>query len=395
MNRLIFEGRFLVNMTGSIIRQDALRPVHGRLDWERMYRTADYHRIANIIYLGILGNGEHVPDRWQERFFERYQEALRFGDVCENAESEILTLLDMGEVPCILLASCGIRSLYQIPEAAADSPLKLYFDTESYTLAKGFLVDLGYETDRIYPGSGERMRRVSGFSVEIYHKFPFITRLYGMQALNLLGHASVRDAYQYVRALSLEDRFILRLAAAAYHYATDGLIIRELLDIYLYYRTWQEQMNVEYIMNRLSAFNVDRLAQKLVQISYMWFGSKEEGTFGELPEEMGVFDVIENRILSRGAIEKETDTQAICLARLVRQAEDRDRRRRKLAKLRKRIAEYRGRFRKKVRWIFPEHQYMCALYPVLEKLPLLLPFCWLRRSMRLLVGIFTGRKRQP
>lgn len=394
MNRLIFEGRFLVNMTGSIVRQDALRPVHGRLDWERMYRTADYHRIANIIYLGILGNGEHVQERWQEHFFERYQEALLFGDGCTNAEIEILTLLDMGEVPCIMLASCDIRDLYQIPEAAANSPLKLYFDSESYLLAKGYLVDLGYETDRFYPGFGERMKRVSGFHVEIYHKLPFITRLYEMQALNLLGHATVRNAYQYVRALSLEDRFIFRLVTAAHHYVTDELIIRELLDIYLYYKSWQEQMNVEYIMQRLSAFHIDGLAEKLVQISGMWFGSKEEGVFGELPEDMEVFDVLENRILSRGEIAKETDAQAICLARLIRQAKDRDKRRRKIEKTRKRIGEYLGTLKRRIRWVLPEHQYMCALYPTLEKLPILLPICWLRRGLRLILGILTRRGSQ-
>lgn len=395
MNRLIFEGRFLVNMTGSILRQDALRPVHGRLDWERMYRTADYHRIANIIYLGILGNGEHVPEKWQERFFERYQEALRFSDVCVNAENEILTLLDMGKIPCTLLASCGIRDLYQIPEIAANSPLRLYLDSESYTLAKGFLVDLGYETDLLYKGFGERMKGGSGFHVELFHKFPFTTRLYEIQSLNLLGHASVRNAYQYVRALSLEDRFVFRLATAAYHYATDGLLIRELMDIYLYYKSWQEEMNGEYIMQRLSSFNVDVLAKKLLQMSCMWFGSKEDQMFGELPEDMGVFDVLENRILSRGAIDAETDKQAVCLARLIKQAEDRDRRRQKLEKIRKEIKEYWEKFSRRARWIFPERQYMCAIYPVLEKFPVLLPLCWLRRDMRLLLGIFNDRGKQP
>lgn len=167
MNRLIFEGRFLVNLTGSIMRQDDLRPVHGRLDWERMYRTADYHRIANIIYLGVLGNGERVPARWKNRFFERYQEALRFGDICAHAENEILTLLDMGGISCTVLESCGIRDLYHIHEIAANSPLRLYLDSESYSLAKGYLVDLGYETDRFYDGFGEHMKRVSGFEVDI------------------------------------------------------------------------------------------------------------------------------------------------------------------------------------------------------------------------------------
>lgn len=41
MNRQIFEGRFLINMSSSIIRQDTFRPMYGRTDWELMYRTAE------------------------------------------------------------------------------------------------------------------------------------------------------------------------------------------------------------------------------------------------------------------------------------------------------------------------------------------------------------------
>lgn len=68
MDRIIFEGRFLVNLAGGIVRQDDLKAIHSRIDWEHMYRTADYHKIANVVYLGILGNGEKVPERWMERF---------------------------------------------------------------------------------------------------------------------------------------------------------------------------------------------------------------------------------------------------------------------------------------------------------------------------------------
>lgn len=387
MNRLIFEGRLLVNMTGSIIRQDDLRPIHGRLDWERMYRTADYHRIANIIYLGILGNGERIPERWSERFFERYQESLRYSDVCVNAENEILTLLDMQELSCTILASCGIRSLYQVAETAANTPLRLYFDLESYTLAKGYLVDLGYETDRIYTGAGERMRRVSGFFVEIYYKFPFKTRLYAKQALNMVEHANIRNTYRHIRVLPLEDRFVLRLAEAIYHYVSDELLIREILDIFLYYKSWREQMNEEYILKKLSDFNIDGLAQKLMQMACMWFGSKEDITLGERSEDMGVYDVLENRILSRGVISKETDTQAICLQRLIHQAENKEKHKQRIERIKKKIGKYWDAYMRRVRWIFPEYKYMCAIYPLLDKLPFLLPFCWIRRDIRLLVGM--------
>lgn len=390
MNRLIFEGRFLVNLVGGIVRQDDLKAIHSRIDWEHMYRTADYHKIANIVYLGMLGNGEKVPERWMERFFGRYQEALFYSDTSEDAEREILTLLDMMEIPSMILTTSRVRLLYQIQEMSANNPLRLKLDEENYSLAKGYLVDLGYETERIYKRYGERMEHSSGFCVEIYHKLPFRTRPYGKGMQRIMETAFIRNSFNYVRTLSIENRYVLMAAQAAYHYTEDGLLIREVLDLYLYHKAWREEMNREYIANRLKEFQIDGLAEKILHISYMWFGTKEDILEEGQTEDMGVYDVLENRILSRGAISRETDHQALRLASLIKQDIEKERRRDKRAIFMERLEGYRTAFMRKFRWLFPEFRYMCAIYPFLEKVPVLLPVCWVRRGIRLLAGLLAG-----
>ena len=390
MDRLIFEGRFLVNLVGGIVRQDDLKAIHSRIDWEHMYRTADYHKIANVVYLGILGNGEKVPERWMERFFGRYQESLSYSDTSEDGEREILTLLDMMEVPCIILSTSRIRLLYQIQEMSANNPLRLKLDEGSYSLAKGYLVDLGYETERIYKGYGERMIRASGFCVELYHKLPFRTRPYGKGMQRMMETAFIRNSSNYVRTISIENRYLFMAAQAAYHYTEDELLIREVLDLYLYHKAWREEMNREYIANRLKEFQIDGLAEKILHISYMWFGSKEDILEDSRPEDMGVYDVLENRILSRGAISRETDHQALRLASLIKQDIGKERRRDRQAIFMERLEGYRAAFMRKLRWLFPEFRYMCAIYPFLEKLPVLLPVYWVRRGVRLMAGLLAG-----
>lgn len=393
MNRLIFEGRFLVNMIGSIVRQDELHVVHSRIDWERMYRTADYHRIANIAYLGFLGYGGKVPERWQEGFFERYQEALKYSDSCEESEQEILMMMDLMEISCVVLTSCKIRKLYQIPEMAGNSPLRLMLAEADYTLAKGYLVDLGYETDRIYKGCGERMRHISGFSVEIYHKLPFRSYPYTKNMSRILDSAYIRDLCNYVRTLSLENRFIFMTAQAVYHYTQDKLLIREVLDLYLYHRAWREQMNQEYIEGRLEEFGIDSLAAKLQQLAYMWFGIKEEILAAEQPEDIEVYDILENRILSRGQISHETDRQALRLASLIQRDREKEARRDRREAFYEACRKLWFAFLRKVRWVLPEYRYMCAVYSFLEKAPVLLPFYWIRRGIRLLKCLISGKSK--
>jgi len=395
MDRLIFEGRFLVNLVGSVMRQDALRPIRSHLDWEKMFRTADYHKVANIIYLGMLGNTERVPDRWKEHFFERYQEALFYGDVCTNAEKEVLTLLDMKEISCTILTSCGIRNFYHVAEMAGNSPLRLYLNQEGYLDAKGQLVDLGYETSQSFGEYGERMSRVAGFHVEIYHKLPFRTKYYEKFMTRLLERSFIREPYHYIRTMSAEDRFVFRLAQASYLYVVDDLRMRELLDLYLYYKTWGEKMNWDYIGKKMVELGVDGLAKKLLRISCMWFGTREDTASMEQPEDMGVFDILENRILSRGTISKETDEQALKLAKLIKQEEEGEKKKAKRDAFFKKIKKNFDAFKRKLRWIFPEYQYMSAIYPILEKIPLLLPLCWLMRGLRLCLGLISSPWKKP
>ncbi len=151
-NQNFYEGRILVNMAASVMRQDDLKPLHGNLDWERLFRVADYNKISNLIYLAILGNNEKMPERWKTRFYERYSDILKFNESCTEGEREILVLLELKKIPVLVLSSSSRRQLYPREEMAGESSLKLFFlDPEDYLFAKGYLVNIGYETDTLYP----------------------------------------------------------------------------------------------------------------------------------------------------------------------------------------------------------------------------------------------------
>ena len=397
MERLIYEGRFLVNTVGGIMRQDDLREMYGRVNWEKMFREADYHKIANIIYLASLGNGDKIPERWRERFFERYQKALRFGDVYREAQQEILMMMEMMNLPCFVISSCAIRELYPVPEMAACGLLKLLVDEKSYVLAKGYMVDLGYETDYSYKGYGEHMKNAAGFDMEIYYKLPLRTRLYDKNMKLMLETAPFWGRYKYVRGFSLENQFVYMLASAAYAYVTDALLIRNVLDLYVFHRMWKEKMNIESIEKRMEGFRVDELGKKILQIAYMWFGSKGEKASDGLPEDIKVYDILENRILSRGVLNNETDQQALKLERLVQREINREQFREKRAAFTEKWRKRRKNIGRMLRWVFPEYKYMCVIYPILEDFSILLPICWIWRGIRQLKGLLISNlfKKKP
>lgn len=390
MERLIYEGRFLVNTVGGIMRRDDLRVMYGRMNWEKIFREADYHKIANIIYLACLGNGDQIPDRWRERLFDRYQKSLMFGDVYKDAQKEILMMMEMMKLPCFVISSCAIRELYPVPEMADCGLLKILVDENSYALAKGYMIDLGYESDRLYKGYGEHMKNAAGFDMELYHKLPFRTKLYDKNIKLMLETAPFFDNYQYVRALSIENQFVYRLAKAAYAYVMDELLLRDVLDLFVFHRHWQEKMNMESVERRLVNFRIDELGEKILQIAYMWFGSKEDRATDGLPEDIHVYDNLENRILSRGYLNKETSQQALKLERLIRREIKKEQAREKRAAFTEKWSKRWKKIKRMLSWAFPEYRYMCVIYPILENIPILLPVCWIWRGIRQLKILITS-----
>ena len=377
-----------MGMVSSIIRQDTMHVLYNRLDWERMFRLADYHRVANVVYLSVLGKGDALPDRWRDRFFERYQEALLFGENCEESFRELLMWLDMREVSCTLLTSISMRELYKLPETAENTPVQILLDEENYLLAKGYLVDLGYETDQIYKGYGERMKRISGVSVILYHKLPFRTSGYIKNMQKILEDSYIREPYLNIRELPAESEFIFRMAKAVYGYVSDELRLREVLDLQIFHRAWREEINWEAVQKKLEDFQVDELGEKLLRISYMWFGDKKDNYFTDQPEDVTVYDILEDRLLTQGTINRESDMQALRLEKAIKKEIEREKRGEGRELYWEKITDSFRVFRKKLRWIFPDYHYMSSIYPMVERLPVLLPFFWGVRGVRLFFRLF-------
>lgn len=383
MNQLLFEGRSLVGILSSIIHQDDRRVPLSRLDWERMYRLSDYHKVANIVYLGLLGYREAVPDKWRDRFFKRYQESLQFGEYCQESLVEVLTWLDMREISCTILTSEAVREFYKLPETAENSPVQIFLEEEKYYLAKGYLVDLGYEIEETYIGFGERMKKISGVPIILYRKLPFRTSNYNKGMVKLLETAQIKEPYENLWQLPMESELVYRMASAAYRYSTDELTLREVLELQLCHKAWKENIDEEIFWKRLEEFKVDTLAEKILDISYMWFGEKSETYLVSHRDDMTVYDVLEERLLTRGIVNHESDEQAIKLQTLIQKEIEKEKRKEGIDIRRENREKYLNEWKKRMKWIFPDYHYMSSIYPVLEKIPILLPIFWGVRGMRL------------
>ncbi len=284
------------------------------MSWERLYRLADYHNVANIVHLGMLGGADLVPNNWRDKFFNRYQEALLYTDIFERDETDILRALNERKVQTLILESSAIRKCYNIKECAGCSPARLYFEDESgFVTAKGILVDMGYATDKYYPAFGEHMQGADGFNVEIYYHLPFVTGTYEKTMRKLMKSCFADPDFKSVKTFSMEGSHIVRHAEMSYKYCSDALLLRDVLDTLRFYQSCIDDVDQKDLTNWLKAFGVDELAMYILHVGALWFGKRKDSLFPNPAEEMQIYDEMENRIITNGQMGNEKIPQALVL----------------------------------------------------------------------------------
>lgn len=104
---------------------------------------------------------------------------------------------------------------------------------------------------------------------------------------------------------------------------------------------------------------------------------------------MSVYDVLEDRLLTKGIINHETDEQALRLQSIIQREIDKEKQKEAWELRREKWERQKEKVMKKVRWAFPDYHYMSSIYPTVEKAPVLLPVFWVIRGVRLMLRIFT------
>ena len=201
--------------------------------------------------------------------------------------------------------------------------------------------------------------------------------------VRILESAQIREPYENIWMLPVESEMTYRMAGAAYRYVTDELTLREMLELVLFHREWREEIEEDILQKRLEEFRVDGLAFKLLEIAYMWFGEKSDPYLLRRHEDMSVYDSLEERILTRGMTGRESDDQALKLQALIEKELAKEKKEEGNSLRKEKIGRFFTQQKKRLKWVFPDFHYMSSIYPIVEKIPILLPVFWLIRGLRL------------
>ena len=319
------------------------------VDYEALFSLAKFHDLAHIVYAELNNRIEHWEGESCRRFKQQYDIAIYRCIKRDLAIAQLRQALESAGIPFVLLKGACLMQLYPEAWMRTSSDIDVLVRQADSQKAADTLQEAGFEKVL------ETAHDFSLYSPDKYH----VELHYTLIEDNRLPNASAVLETVWENTEPAENRseqmlndamfYFYHIAHMAKHFKDGGCGIRSFMDIWLLHHT------VPFDAARRDEFLRDggllAFARQSENLAEQWFsntaGGAESPDFAEFVINGGLYGSAEHNVLVRK-----------------QQASNR-------------AAFYFRRF-------FPPYSRMKFGYPVLQKCPLLLPFCWVARWLKLL-----------
>lgn len=357
---------------------------------EALYQAAQKHNVGGIVSSMLQPVLKTRAEDPAARKFREIYMATIFRSV--QLEEEVKMFADRMEqagIPYAFFKGYELRELYPDPELRTMGDVDVLVRDEDMEKTIRVLNGLGYTKE----GEGSAVWTCTNgtLSYEIHRRLAFgkywnqvdhesyfakaFDRLQDKPGPRRGGSGAVNGTVsgKSRRYFSLEDHFIFLCFHLAKHLNSTGAGIRMVMDIALYLKAYQEQMDWKYIWEECRKIRLDVFVKTLLQVCREWFqvpsgaeAGKTEAA-GNAPDKE-VLGQLAAYIMTGGVFGFERDDS--------------------IRRLRKGIDARTDRMsvliRAKALWkiAFPQRKHMAYFMPAVERHPALLPLAWIRRWMR-------------
>ena len=325
-----------------------------RISLQELYSYAKLHNVEAMIYHGLCQTNVDVSDPVWQKWENRAAMLLAQGVVQLSDRDLLFSVLTEAGIDLLPVKGCWLKELYPNMEWRQMADLDMLIPAEKAAEVKKIMLSLGYQTEEF-----ENMPNHAGYLKPPYTEVELHT------ALLVDGRGYYDKVWEQAHPVegipglyrfSPEDEYIYYLLHLSKHLEDAGTGIRSVLDS-LVYREAYPDMDRDYLRRELEKWDLWERTLEIETLCDCWFQTGKE-----IPEEL---ESLAQHILSAGAF----GTVEI-------------RSERRLEKLREKYKN--PVIRGIVYWIIracrPMEE-MVQCYPVLKKLPVLLPFFWIHRAV--------------
>lgn len=313
-----------------------------------LYSLADRHDLAYIALSSLHKCGLKNDDAVYSKLDQKAIMSVYRNEQIKYAFAQICDTFDQSSIPYIPLKGSVIRPFYPQESMRTSCDIDILVKQENLESAIESLVQKGFKC-------GERnYHDVSLFSDANVHLELHFNIQENIDKLD----AVLKDAWQYARLTEgsrykfTDEFFVFHMFAhMSYHFLSGGCGIKPLMDIWI----MEHKMGITYECAKelLEKAGIFQFATEISNIAKICFSGKPKDEFSDTILSYifsgGVYGTSQNKI----AVKKSKSKSTLLYA-----------------------------FQR----LFLPYKSIVILYPILHKLPFLLPFCWIARWCKMLFG---------
>lgn len=361
----INDAKYLLSTLAAIINDKKPLSSFNRVNWNTVFRLANYHKIANIIYYAVLGSDEKMAEEVKKGFYTAFNEALISYERIAKVQEALFWKLDVENIPAVVFRMSNFNELYPQKEMGIPDALELFILKDGKDKIDELMKTLDFVSSSIKLGDCILYFRNPKCELRLYFTNPFYDPVMKKYYDNVFSKLSCMNDYKSIKGFDIDNYYVFLVAMITNNYALKTIRIRHLLDLWMYYRKYHEKYNWEYIQYTLESIGIKDMANRMLELCFIWF----DGATAENHEDLDIYDNMENYILSRGEIGFSESCKYFPL----------------VYNLNKIIIQEQERIEKEKykKFLYPEPEYMQSLYPKLAKNKFGLMLAYLLRRFRL------------
>ena len=353
MQNVMQTKEYFLSVISAVLCGTPVPPKPENVDFADIYRLSARNAVQGFFYLAFSPLQDTVP----EEVFARLKKAYQLECVRETAQQAFLKELRADftaeGIDFMLLKGTHLKSLYPQPEMRFMVDMDVLVREKSIEKAKEILIKKGLA---LHFDNGKDI---------VFQKKPFLTaelhRSLFQEDFFMYPYFSAAweraeqaDGTEY--KMPANDLYVYTLAHLAEHYLDAGSCFRPMMDLFLMEKTYADALDFDYINRQFAEIGIAEFAANVRRLTKAMFeGAAHDDTLLLMENYITLGPPVENAAeASKAAVTQKSKARRI------------------------------------FETLFPKYRHMALKYPLLKKLPVLLPIFWL---IRIFQYAFTKDKR--
>ena len=349
MSQIMTTKAYFLKMVGASICGLPVPPCPDDVNTLMLYKLSVQNAVQGILYLAVKDNKVNLPEDLAKKLEKSYM-AIIMREASQSTEIDFIREeFSSQNLEFMFLKGTHLKSLYPLPEMRFMVDMDILLHEKDLRTARDIMLSRGFNL-KMNSAKDIILIKEPCLTIEL-HKMLFVEDYFMHDYFcDVWERAEKSEKAEY--KMSKNDLYVYTLAHLAEHYLTAGSCFRPIMDLFLMENSYREELDFEYIHKQFSILGIEKFADNIRLLYKCMFA---DGEYNDDLKIMEKYIILGPPVKNADAAANAATTEKSKIKMLFETA-------------------------------FPPFKHMKIRYPILAKLPFLLPLYW---AIRIIQYTFT------